>query len=106
VTLAESCVAGGLGAEVELPSPGPGSPRGWWWGALFGETSGRYILSVDPGSEAKLVEICRREGAPHRLVGTVGGEAISIRGVVSIPLAAAAAARAGSLEGPMAAALT
>ncbi len=106
VTLAESCIAGGLGAEVELPSPGPGSPRGWWWGVLFGETSGRYLLSVDPGSEAELVGICRREGAPHRLVGTVGGEAISIRGVVSIPLAAAAAARAGSLEGPMAAALT
>jgi phosphoribosylformylglycinamidine synthase II len=85
VALAECCLAGGIGAELllgeavgETITPSGTSPGAWWpvpsaQAALFGESQGGFVIS---GSEGTL----RALGAhvPVRLIGTVGGEALSI----------------------------
>jgi phosphoribosylformylglycinamidine synthase II len=85
VALAECCLAGGIGAEVllgegsgETITPGGTRPGVWWpvpsaLTALFGESPGGFLIS---GSEGTL----RALGAhvPVRLIGTVGGDELSI----------------------------
>jgi phosphoribosylformylglycinamidine synthase len=75
VALAECCLAGGLGAEVELGgdawralAAGGGAEA-----ALFGEASGGFVLS---GREDALRALATR--MPLAVVGTVGGEALRI----------------------------
>lgn len=101
VALAECCIAGGLGAEVEpWGSAGSGT---WAHELLFGEGSGRYLVSVAQGAEGRLEQICRQHGAaPCRRLGRVGGGLISVRGLAAVGLAEARAARAGALARPMA----
>jgi phosphoribosylformylglycinamidine synthase len=75
VALAECCLAGGLGAQVEL--------REDFWEAisaaqdatavLFGEGPGRFLLSADAGALREL-----GEHAPLVAIGTVGGHALTI----------------------------
>ena len=67
VALAESCLAGGIGARVELGSSG--SPEE----ALFGEAPGGFLLS---GSEEQLRSIGERVAL--QIIGTVGGESLAI----------------------------
>jgi len=67
VALAECCLAGGRGASVALPAGA--SPAV----ALFGEASGGFILSAP---QAALEELSRR--VPVSVLGTVGGEALTI----------------------------
>jgi phosphoribosylformylglycinamidine synthase len=86
VALAECSLAGGLGAEVELPgglgeataplAPGQGSlspASARVSAALFGEGPGGFIVS---GSGEALRALGER--APLRMIGTVGGEALRI----------------------------
>jgi phosphoribosylformylglycinamidine synthase II len=86
VALAECCLAGGLGAGVELgedlwettwpvaPGHGSVSPVATrMTAALFGEGSGGFIVS---GPDGALRELAERTSL--RLVGTVGGDALRI----------------------------
>ncbi len=103
VALAECCVAGGLGAVVR---PGdPSNPTGGGHALLFGEGSGRYVLSVDPAGGGRMEEVCAGWGVPCARLGEVGGDQVEIVGLARIPLAAAAAARlegiAGAMAGPV-----
>jgi phosphoribosylformylglycinamidine synthase II len=67
VALAECCIAGGIGATVELPAGLD----------LFGEAPGRgFIVS---GAEAAL--------ADFKIIGRVGGERLKIAGVLEVPVA-------------------
>jgi phosphoribosylformylglycinamidine synthase len=78
VALAEACVAGGVGARVELPEDFE----------LFGEAPGRaFVVS---GTEAAL------EG--HRLIGRVGGSELEIAGILKVPLSGLRQARDGGLR--------
>jgi phosphoribosylformylglycinamidine synthase subunit PurL len=61
VALAECCLAGGIGARVELQ------------GEPFGEGSGGFVLS---GSEQALRALADRTSV--RILGTVGGDSLSI----------------------------
>ena len=63
VALAESCLAGGLGASVEVGDAGVE--------ALFGEGSGRFVVS----GPANAVEFL---GPRARAIGTVGGDRLAI----------------------------
>ncbi len=103
VALAECCVEGSLGAVVRLADPPTPPDRGL--GLLFGEGSGRYLLSVEPGSGGRMEEVCSAGQVPCFRVGEVGGELVEIVGLAQIPLAAAAEARlkgiAGAMEGPV-----
>jgi phosphoribosylformylglycinamidine synthase II len=71
VALAECCIAGGLGANVELDGS---SWAGEELTALFGEGAGGFVVSGEP---AALRELAAR--VPVRTLGTVGGEDLSIR---------------------------
>ena len=67
VALAESCLAGGLGARVRLAGAGPAEA------VLFGEGPGGFVLS---GPEDGLRALGER--VPLQLIGTVGGESLAI----------------------------
>jgi phosphoribosylformylglycinamidine synthase II len=87
VALAECCIAGGLGAEVDLsPRGGSGEER------LFGEGPGAFVVSGSPGAFTAF-------GAAARIVGTVGGGALVIDGALSVPVAELARTHAGGLAG-------
>jgi phosphoribosylformylglycinamidine synthase subunit PurL len=68
VALAECCLAGGLGASVELAGVAAGMMAN-----LFGEGPGGFVVSGGVQELRALGEL-----APVRVIGTVGGAALSI----------------------------
>jgi phosphoribosylformylglycinamidine synthase subunit PurL len=70
VALAECCIAGGLGAEVTVDTGEV---------ALFGEGPGAFLVSGPREAFAAF-------GAAAAIVGTVGGDELSIAGALSVPL--------------------
>jgi phosphoribosylformylglycinamidine synthase II len=86
VALAEACLAGGLGATVDLSPLRPaGEPL------LFGEGPGAFVVS---GPEQSL----RAFGAAAVRIGTVGGSGLVISGELSVPVAELSAAHANGLS--------
>jgi phosphoribosylformylglycinamidine synthase len=85
IALAECCLAGGLGAQVELPEglweviPLPPSDPGWpapvptLTAALFGEGSGGFVVSGEAGALRAL-----GERVPVVWIGRVGDDVLSI----------------------------
>jgi phosphoribosylformylglycinamidine synthase len=82
VALAECCLAGGLGAVVELDVADEA--------LLFGEGPGAFVVSGT-------AESLRAFGAHARVLGGVGGDALVLGGGVSIPLAELEAVHADGL---------
>jgi phosphoribosylformylglycinamidine synthase len=80
VALAESALASGLGATVS----------GLATAELFGEGPGAFLVSGD-------AESLRAFGAAARVIGEVGGDALTIDGVLSVPLVDLDRAHAGGL---------
>ncbi len=71
VAVAECCLAGGLGARLDLGAPAaPATP----WERLFGEQAGGFVVS---GPSAALTALGER--IPAELIGTVGGDALEVR---------------------------
>lgn len=70
--LAESCISGGVGAEVSLQT-GLRSDI-----MLFSESQSRIILSVSPGRKADLEQLLKESGVPYAAIGRVGGRELSI----------------------------
>jgi phosphoribosylformylglycinamidine synthase subunit PurL len=79
--LAECCIAGGLGARIDL---GPVDDA-----ALFGEGPGGAVIA-GPTEAVRSVP-----GA--RVIGTVGGEVLEIAGALSVPVAALRDAYEGAI---------
>jgi phosphoribosylformylglycinamidine synthase len=73
VALAESAIAGGLGAEVAL-APGRRDDE-----VLFGEGGGRVLLSVLPEHEGRVLALAAARGVRAAAVGAVGGEDLVAR---------------------------
>ena len=72
VTLAESCVAGGLGADVHLHDGlNPVA-------SLFGETQSRIVVTVADEHADNLVGMLLAAEVPYSVIGTVGGERLTI----------------------------
>src|SRR5262249_36912812 len=67
VALAECCIAAGRGARVVLDPPGPAAEM------LFGECSGCFVVSGDPGALDEL-----SASVPVLNLGSVGGEELAI----------------------------
>ncbi len=82
VALAECCVAGGNGAEVELP--GADLVR------LFGEGPGAFVASGPREAFAAF-------GGAATVIGTVGGDALRIAGALEVAVEELAALHAGGL---------
>jgi phosphoribosylformylglycinamidine synthase II len=77
VALAECCLAGGLGAEVQLDAAIAPEAEA----ALFGEGPGGFVVS---GAAEELTRLGERVAV--RVLGTVGGGALEIGGEVAIAL--------------------
>ena len=80
VALAESCLQGGIGAEVEIP--GELAPVT----ALFSETQARALVSVAPDKLDAFTAMARQKGVPVHALGTVGGDSLSVEGAFVLPL--------------------
>jgi len=81
IALAESCLAGKVGADVhvesELLSP---------VAALFSETQGRAVVTVAEADVDTLEDLALDRGVPYAVLGTVGGDALRMSGVADLPL--------------------
>ena len=91
VCLAESCIHGGVGADVTLPDSGARLDA-----VLFGEAQSRVVLSVQPERLGALEALVREHGARATRIGTVGGEALR----VSVGEALAVSVPVEALAGP------
>jgi phosphoribosylformylglycinamidine synthase II len=89
IALAESCLAGAIGARVSLP----GDP----FTMLFSESTARVVAEVAPGADAALAALCGRHLVPLTDLGTVGGGRLEATGCFAVTLDELAAARAGVL---------
>jgi phosphoribosylformylglycinamidine synthase II len=63
--LVESCLHGDVGARIALPE---GSDP---FVALFSESAGRAIVSLQRGQEAAFTALCAANGLPHQRIGQV-----------------------------------
>ena len=82
VGVAEMCLAGGLGADVALPTGLP--PHA----AAFGEDQGRYLLSVKPELTTALLEAAEAAGVPALALGAFAGQDLTFGGDTTISLSA------------------
>jgi phosphoribosylformylglycinamidine synthase len=90
VALAECCVAGGVGAELDLASmPATAHPEA----LLFGEGPGAFVVSGDRDAFGAF-------GTAATIIGTAGGESLrldGVNGVIEVPVQELAAAHEGGL---------
>ena len=105
VAIAEMALAGGVngsGMGVELfPYEGKLPAHAAW----FGEDQGRYVVSVSPERAEDVLDRARLLALSGRIVGRVGGDAISLKGEAALPLAELSAAHQGWFPKYMAAEL-
>ena len=73
VALAECAMKGAAGAEISLEETIRPSAL------LFGETTGRALITFLPGNEGSVGLAAATAGVPFRAVGRVGGAALSLR---------------------------
>jgi len=92
VALAECCLAGGLGFW------GAFEVRGRWDAGLFGEGPARVVVSVPPEAEGQVLQMAHRAGVPAMRLGTVGGRALEVPGLLRVGLEEMRDAWAGGLE--------
>ncbi|GAB4262089.1 MAG: phosphoribosylformylglycinamidine synthase subunit PurL [Thermoleophilia bacterium] len=100
VALAESCLAGGLGARVNLEGI-PGQAASRYDVTLFGEGPTRVVVSAAPELVGDVRRLCEEAGVPCRVLGTVGGNSLAVQlgaEQVAVPLAAMRDAYEGGLE--------
>jgi phosphoribosylformylglycinamidine synthase subunit PurL len=82
---------GGYGATIDLPAVDglPAASDGRRLSqALFSEAPGRALVSVAAADAAQLLTRCTDAGVGAVKVGTVGGDALRVTGVVDLPLTA------------------
>lgn len=70
--LAESCISGGIGAEVSLTSELRPDHL------LFSESQSRILLSAKPEQANALTALLSEKGVKHAVVGTVKGSSLTI----------------------------
>jgi phosphoribosylformylglycinamidine (FGAM) synthase-like enzyme len=81
VAISEMALAGGLGVEL-FPHGGKLPAHAFW----FGEDQGRYVLEVDPTEAEDVVKQARLLALPARVVGRIGGDALTLEGEESLAL--------------------
>ncbi len=81
VALAEMALAGAIGANVNIE---PALPL---HGFLFGEDQSRYLLTSAPEKAEAIAAAALGEGIACLIIGTTGGDALTIRGETAIFMA-------------------
>jgi phosphoribosylformylglycinamidine synthase II len=86
VALAECALArtGAAAIGVSVRVPRAKGERGDV--ALFGESHGRYLVSVKAAEEKSLEALAKRHGVAAERLGSVGGERFVIAGLVDLPV--------------------
>ncbi|HEY1641822.1 MAG TPA: phosphoribosylformylglycinamidine synthase subunit PurL [Streptosporangiaceae bacterium] len=79
VALAEACMAGQAGATVTL--------AGDAFTELFSESAARALVEVAAGREAEFAGLCARAGVPAAVIGSAGGEELTVTGAFSVSVA-------------------
>jgi len=80
VALAESALAGAIGATVVLDDDL--APHA----SLFSETQSRIIVTCDGADAEKVLEELHDAQVPYSVIGEVGGSRLMIEGVIDLPL--------------------
>ncbi|HEY6538149.1 MAG TPA: AIR synthase related protein, partial [Candidatus Dormibacteraeota bacterium] len=103
VALAESALLGDLGATIVAPlgTPAEASP-GFVPGVLFGESQGRYLVSLAPGQKQAALGHFREMEAPFAVLGLVGGTVLEVEGLARLDLEEAGQAWRGAVPGRLA----
>ena len=86
ITIAESCIAGGVGFAGDFAVPGR------WDAALFGEAQSRIVVTVSESRLPELLQLCGAMDCHAAVIGRVGGDSISLGGLLDVSVAAAMAA--------------
>ena len=92
VALAESCIAGNIGVDGKL------SLDSRWDAVLFGEGQSRIVVSVRPGDEDSLLDVCREGHVPVAPLGAVSGDRFVVDGLLDIQVGALADAWRNGLQ--------
>ena len=84
--LVESCLRFGVGASVTLDRllQRDGVDE---FTALFGESTARAVVAVAPEQAGPFAGRCEQRGGPCVPIGATGGDALSLTGLFSLPLA-------------------
>jgi phosphoribosylformylglycinamidine synthase subunit PurL len=96
VAVAEMALSGGTGVEL-YPYEGKLPAHAAW----FGEDQGRYVLAARPGVAEQIAERARLLGLPARIIGKVGGDGLTLKGEMALPLAELRKVHEGWLPGLM-----
>ncbi len=73
VGLAEMAMAGRIGAKIAAPA-GASAAHGYW----FGEDQARYLLAAAPAEAERIVAEAKAAGVPAVVIGTTGGDALTL----------------------------
>ncbi len=93
VAVAESCILGGIGAELDLDSPARADA------VLFGEAPARVVVSVSPEDLAAFETVATDTGVLVLRIGSVGGTALRIQPMaIDLPITRIADAWSNAVE--------
>jgi phosphoribosylformylglycinamidine synthase subunit PurL len=81
VALAEMCMAGGVGASIQLPQMLEAH------GFAFGEDQGRYLLAVSRAHSDALLEEAALNQIPVLRLGVSGGDMLEVAGMCQVSVA-------------------
>ncbi len=87
VALAEACIAGGVGCEVDLPGALSTAVDGRLDALLFGEAASRVLLAVAPEAIGRIEEYAAALDLSLSIVGrTTEIRQFALRGIMNVPL--------------------
>jgi phosphoribosylformylglycinamidine synthase len=92
VTLAESCLAGNVGATVVLDDDLPAVA------SLFSETQSRIVISVSEQNTPAVLDLLVQANVPYAVLGEAGGDSLIIAEKIELSLAQIAATYNTALE--------
>jgi phosphoribosylformylglycinamidine synthase len=92
VALAESCIAGGIGATIVLES------RMRPTVSLFSESQGRIVVSTTVDDATVVTLMADRLRIPYEVIGQVGGNSLSIKDMLELPVSELREAHEPALE--------
>ena len=94
--LADMAISGGMGADVTLESDLPLHT------SLFSESQARYLVAADADTAETIRKEAKDAGIPVAVIGTTGGDTLSVNGDVSIAMSELTAVHEGWLPNYMA----
>ena len=83
LAVAEMAMAGNTGLTVALPNDTACPAHAY----MFGEDQGRYVMAVRPGDVDAVLKDAAAAGVPATRLGTSGGAALTVEGLLAISVA-------------------